>query len=544
MKRLLSTALLCLVTSFASQASAQVNVGVDASDPWLGFMNVFELPENGGGYVFGDAWGVPDLVAEFTGDDLRLSPNVINDPNEFWYQNTTGTAPDPSNPGGPGQRGNKNMAASMYIQDDSLLGENVIFSGNVNAHSFTSAHTTTAFIKEFDGAFNLLFSSTMELTTAGAFTISLEIDDIPGNHVQYGFETVGENVWSTDVAPFGSISIDAVAAPPTPSFGSYSQNFESVGLAGTDPTALASGSEGDIQPGSDGKHGWSTFVNVFDGSDNYKFGYGTNPAPNEDPPAGFSQVVAGQGAGGATDQYLNAFSDYGCCDLAEPTQQGHGNGTDMVQTNLFQEYEVGSDDVGRAIEFSFDIKLPGGDQAANALGASGSATAEMFIKTLDPNDFSETGRTDVDILTGIAGLNDATWTNHTLNFAITSDMVGDVFQFGIESTASNFDPTGVFLDNLNMGDASSANADFNGDLIVNGEDFLTWQENEGSTGALADGDADGNGTINGLDLAVWQAQYGPVPQATASIAGVPEPASAALVLLGMVCLGGTRRRVR
>ena len=28
-------------------------------------MNVFELPANGGGFVFGSAWGIADLVASF-----------------------------------------------------------------------------------------------------------------------------------------------------------------------------------------------------------------------------------------------------------------------------------------------------------------------------------------------------------------------------------------------------------------------------------------------------------------------------------------------
>ncbi|MEQ8837181.1 MAG: hypothetical protein RID07_10300, partial [Lacipirellulaceae bacterium] len=434
-----------------------MTVGVDASAPWEGFMNVSELPENGGAFVFGSGWGVADLVAEFDNgtNSLTLSPNTVDDPNEFWYQNTTGMAADPMNPGGPGQRGNKSMDVVLFVTNPALVGEDVTFSGNVSAQTLTSAHSTYAFIRDFAPDFSSFFDVEVELTAPGPFSINFQTDPTPGRHVQYGFRTQGENVWATDVAPFGSVVIDTVGVAPPTGIGTYSQDFQSVGLAGTDPTALASGSENSVGPGSDGKRGWSTFVNVFDGSDNYKFGYGTNPAPNEDPAAGFSQVVAGQGAGGPTDQYLNAFSDYNCCDLAEPTTQGHGNGTDRVNANLFQDYVVDADDVGRNLEFSFDIKLPGGDQSEFALGDSGSATAEMFIKTLDSGDFSETGRTDVDILTGIAGLNDTTWTSHSLFFTITSDMVGDIFQFGIESNASDFDPTGVYLDNNSLDDASA-----------------------------------------------------------------------------------------
>ncbi|MCA9311414.1 MAG: hypothetical protein KDA21_09435, partial [Phycisphaerales bacterium] len=48
--------------------------------------------------------------------------------------------------------------------------------------------------------------------TPGAFSISLALDAGPGRHVQWGFQTIGENVWVTDTAPFGNM----VVATPTP----------------------------------------------------------------------------------------------------------------------------------------------------------------------------------------------------------------------------------------------------------------------------------------------------------------------------------------
>src|SRR5437660_9131271 len=85
-------------------------VGVDPSAHWLGFMNVFETPQHGGGYVYGSGWGTADLSATFSGSVLTLSPNTIGDPNSFWYS--------PS--GGPGAVGNKSMDANMYVETTGL----------------------------------------------------------------------------------------------------------------------------------------------------------------------------------------------------------------------------------------------------------------------------------------------------------------------------------------------------------------------------------------------------------------------------------------
>jgi hypothetical protein len=53
-------------------------------------------------------------------------------------------------------------------------------------------------------------------------------------------------------------------------------------------------------------------------------------------------------------------------------------------------------------------------------------------------------------------------------------------------------------------------ADFDGNNVVNGRDFLAWQRGFGISGAatLEDGDANGDGDVDGDDLAAWQAQYG------------------------------------
>ncbi|MFK7758613.1 MAG: hypothetical protein AB8C13_01555 [Phycisphaerales bacterium] len=198
----------------ASAQAAVVNVG-DSTASWLGFMNVSELPENGGGFVFGSGWGLGDLVTSF--DDgvgtMTMSPNTIGDPNEFWYQDPTGMGN--TSPGGPGAPGNKIMEANIFqeVGDGSLSGQTVTFEGEVLSNSYTDAHVGTIFIRDFAGDFSS-FTETRIDVVAGAFSLSLDTSADAGRIVQWGFTTVGVNVWETDTAPFGSFTVSTI---PTPS---------------------------------------------------------------------------------------------------------------------------------------------------------------------------------------------------------------------------------------------------------------------------------------------------------------------------------------
>lgn len=217
MKNLTRILALCALLYPAAGLRADTTVTVDAAKTWLGYMNVFNLPvgENPPAYVYGSSWGTADLCASFSGNTLTLSPNTIGDPNEFWYQNTSGTA-TPPNVGGPGQQGNKIMQASMYVESNggALGGQTVTFQGNVSALTFTSAHSTVAFIRDFAPDYSSVNEVTVPLDATGAFSISLATINDNARHVQYGFQTTGVNVWVTDVAPFGSIVIDANAIVP------------------------------------------------------------------------------------------------------------------------------------------------------------------------------------------------------------------------------------------------------------------------------------------------------------------------------------------
>jgi N-acetylmuramoyl-L-alanine amidase len=64
-------------------------------------------------------------------------------------------------------------------------------------------------------------------------------------------------------------------------------------------------------------------------------------------------------------------------------------------------------------------------------------------------------------------------------------------------------------------------ADFTGDGVVDGADFLAWQRGFGSASPqLVDGDANADGAVYGADLAVWELQFGGPPPASAPLAAV------------------------
>lgn len=189
------------------------NVTVNSAANWVGYVNVFNKPQDGGAFQFGSGWGTADLCAVFTPYGLRLSPNTIGDPNAYWYTPA----------GGPGAVGNKTVDASMYVEIGSLPGRKLIFSGTVLSNTLVSASntnvlgngwTSVAFIKDFAPDYSSFNSATVPLTN-GAFSIQLTTVNDPARHVQYGFSTVGPNVWVTDVAPFGNVTIANVGVLPT-----------------------------------------------------------------------------------------------------------------------------------------------------------------------------------------------------------------------------------------------------------------------------------------------------------------------------------------
>lgn len=187
-------------------AAADVTVTVNAGTLVNGYMNVLDLSNN---FLWGSGWGIADLTAVFSGNDVTLGPNCIGDPNEYWYT--------PS--GQPGCTGNKIMEANLYAQvdDGTMAGQNVTFQGFVLSNTLTSAHVAVAFVKDFANDWSSYNIATVALPTSGAFSVTLPTVADVTRHVQWGFQVKGVDVWVTDLAPYGTAVVGPGTVVPTTS---------------------------------------------------------------------------------------------------------------------------------------------------------------------------------------------------------------------------------------------------------------------------------------------------------------------------------------
>mgnify|MGYP002624628554 CR=1 FL=1 len=102
-----------------------------------------------------------------------------------------------------------------------------------------------------------------------------------------------------------------------------------------------------------------------------------------------------------------------------------------------------------------------------------------------------------------------------INFGSSTDPLAETLLF-------------TLLDNIEVTELVTAadNADFDGDNLVAGDDFVTWQRNfeinDGSA-LRGDGDANGDGNVGSDDLGIWQGQFGSNPNVAVAAQNVPEP---------------------
>ncbi len=190
-----------LLLGLVTVSRADTVVSVNTGGTWVGYMNVFNLPADGGAYQFGSSWGTADLDATVVGTNVVLTPNTSIDRDKpadpYWWVGGAGGAP------------NKNMDASYYVQDDTLAGQTVTFMGNCISNTLVSPYTSVAFIKDFVPDYSSSTSTTIPLTTGTPFSISMPTT--PGHHIQYGFETIGPDARIATIASLGQVIVTGPA---------------------------------------------------------------------------------------------------------------------------------------------------------------------------------------------------------------------------------------------------------------------------------------------------------------------------------------------
>jgi hypothetical protein len=161
-------------------------------------------------------------------------------------------------------------------------------------------------------------------------------------------------------------------------------------------------------------------------------GYGPFEAADGDPGT-FQGIATDEGGRGQGSQHLNKYTDYN-----NPSQA-----TSFIEGITLQQHTVTAEDVG-TWTLAFEAKR----KAPENFGIGGQSSAYAFIKTLDPDDFFEKGNVRIDMTQ--AGKIEK-WARYSITLEITQDMVGDILQFGFSATAFNYEPSGIYYDNIFFG---------------------------------------------------------------------------------------------
>lgn len=191
---------------------AQTTVNATPYDNWIGWMNVFQTPANGSGYVFGSQWDLPlvrtDLDSVNTEIVLYPNFNTYDSTDFFWTDSVT-------------FEGNKWMEASTYVEPGAGANDQALtFKGSVASHTLDTSYTAYFFIKALDPANNysdaLAGSKFIELPMSGDFSVSATAAELPsGLIVQYGFAVLGKNANPESMMALGNV----VITPSTTGFG-------------------------------------------------------------------------------------------------------------------------------------------------------------------------------------------------------------------------------------------------------------------------------------------------------------------------------------
>ena len=242
---------------------------------------------------------------------------------------------------------------------------------------------------------------------ASGGTVNLDVDDI---EVKVACRDVG----GCQATP---------RAESVPATVVYSEDFESLNAA--DPDALGTLGAGyrvfaDV---------WFDFVGGL-----LAYTYGPFSAPNGG--AGFSAIAGGEGGVDQGLQYLNIYSDY--------DNQDHGNNR-IINTSVFREQTIITADLGKCWTFTGDYKAP---FAGGIAEPASNATANAFSVTLDPGaNFAATN----DVRFDTTEADNTDWAPFSLDIDLADPLLeGQILQFGFNTTATNFEDSGVYYDNLEV----------------------------------------------------------------------------------------------
>lgn len=139
---------------------------------------------------------------------LRASMNPANDvitlqPNTYIYDGATNTT-DPAyiNPDGSSAA---YLEQDYFIQNDSLTGDTITFSGYCSSNSLNSNYTARAWIK--DGSPDWSVEHRYDAPLVAGQPYNVTVATTPGDHIQYGFGLWGPDNSKTNAVTAGAVEV-------------------------------------------------------------------------------------------------------------------------------------------------------------------------------------------------------------------------------------------------------------------------------------------------------------------------------------------------
>jgi hypothetical protein len=212
MKKIFQTFIAMTLVSLGS-ASANVTIfkTINSSEMNLGWIQVYDLPSEGGAFQFGGASPLANLVASFsTPTELTMTPNnTITDPSAFWYSQ-------------PGDVGNKVITSILYasatrgsLLGDTLSLEFVVPNYSLSTNSVGNPYTFLAIIQEWGVTYK---DVSLPISSTGSYSLSMPLLVDQNTLYQWGFVMTGPNISPSNVEEFevaGSVTIEAIPEPST-----------------------------------------------------------------------------------------------------------------------------------------------------------------------------------------------------------------------------------------------------------------------------------------------------------------------------------------
>ena len=181
------------------------SVTVATSQAWNAYVNAFNVSDNS--YAFGFEYTVSDLRATPTTSSMTLEPNIAiwtaEATNAGWFDQGAAT-----------QTANKYIEASSYIEDNTLAGSDLTFTGNVSVSDLGSGYTVVAFVKALDpnNGYATVVNNTADISSTGDFTASATAAELAAGYIiQYGFSVTGPLADPAD-STLGSVVIGEATA--------------------------------------------------------------------------------------------------------------------------------------------------------------------------------------------------------------------------------------------------------------------------------------------------------------------------------------------